>query len=432
VCRRLIPGYLFNIEEHPRSDFNRDYILVRVSHSGTQPHGEDAIEGHFEYNNEFRCIPGDVTFRPTRKTPRPRVQGTQTAIVTGPSGEEIYPDEHGRVKVQFHWDREGQYDENTSCWIRVSQLWAGKNWGAMWIPRIGHEVIVDFLEGDPDKPIIIGRVYHGDNPPPYGLPDDKTKSTIKSDSSVGGGGSNEIRFEDLKGSEEVYIHAQKDMSEVIENDMSTSVGNDQSLSVAHDRTKSVSNDETTTVTGNRTETVENGNETITINTGDRKIDVNTGDNILTVKTGDRKVDVNTGDDILTVKTGDRKVDVNTGDDLLVVKTGDYKVDVNTGDAVLTVKTGDRSVAVNAGDYQVATKSGDIKIDAKSNLEGKAAAEMILDAPKIGITGKSEVQITVGGSAIKLEPAKITLSSGSGQIILDPAGVTIVGALVKIN
>jgi type VI secretion system secreted protein VgrG len=218
LVRRFIPGYKFTLDEHPRSDFNREYLLTWIRHEGTQPHGDASIEGEFKYNNDFRCIPADVPFRPTLRTRRPVVEGTQTAIVTGPSGEEIYPDEHGRVKVQFHWDREGQNDENTSCWIRVSQLWAGKSWGAMWVPRIGHEVIVDFLEGNPDKPIIIGRVYHGDNQPPYPLPDDKTKSTIKSDSSKGGGGYNEIRFEDLKDSEEVFIHAQKDMNEVIRAD----------------------------------------------------------------------------------------------------------------------------------------------------------------------------------------------------------------------
>jgi type VI secretion system secreted protein VgrG len=132
------------------------------------------------------------------------MRGVQTAIVVGPAGEEVHTDAHGRVKVQFHWDRKGKRDENSSCWVRVSQLWAGQGWGAMWIPRIGHEVIVDFIEGDADRPIITGRVYHGNNQPPYPLPDKKTASTIKSDSSPGGGGSNELRFEDQKGGEEVY------------------------------------------------------------------------------------------------------------------------------------------------------------------------------------------------------------------------------------
>ncbi|TGN99633.1 hypothetical protein PN36_35405, partial [Candidatus Thiomargarita nelsonii] len=145
-------------------------------------------------------------------------------IVVGPKGEEIYTNEHGQVKVQFHWDRVGKMDEKSSCWIRVSQLWAGRSWGAMYIPRIGQEVIVDFIEGDPDRPIITGRVYHGTNKPPYPLPAEKTKSTIKSDSSKGGGGFNEIRFEDKKGKEQIFIHAEKDHDLRVKNDRREYIG----------------------------------------------------------------------------------------------------------------------------------------------------------------------------------------------------------------
>jgi uncharacterized protein involved in type VI secretion and phage assembly len=135
------------------------------------------------------------------------MRGLQTATVVGPDGEEVHPDEHGRVKVQFHWDRSEPFDETSSCWVRVSQLWAGNGWGAMFIPRIGHEVLVDFIEGDPDRPVVTGRLYTGNNKPPYPLPAEKTKSTIKSESSLGGGGFNELRFEDLKGREEIFLHA---------------------------------------------------------------------------------------------------------------------------------------------------------------------------------------------------------------------------------
>ena len=194
------------------------------------------------------------------------MRGTQTAIVTGPSGEEIYPDEHGRVKVQFHWDREGKKDDKSSCWIRVSQAWAGGGWGAMQIPRIGQEVIVDFLEGNPDYPIIIGRVYHGTNKPPYDLPGDKTKSTIKSDSSKGGGGSNELRFEDKKGSEEIYLHGQKDWTIAIENDKNQTVGHDETMSVANNRTKTVGVDQSESIGSNKTIDVgSNHDETIGAN-----------------------------------------------------------------------------------------------------------------------------------------------------------------------
>ena len=199
-CRAFTSGYRFKLEDFYRDDMNnKEYVLTSIKHEGSQTYSRFDTEAEQAYINEFTCIPFDVPYRHPRNTPKPFVQGTQTAIVVGPAGEEIYPDKYGRVKVQFHWDSEGKKNENSSCWIRVSQVWAGAGWGAMFIPRIGHEVIVDFLEGDPDRPIITGRVYHGNNMPPYPAPDDKTKSTIKSNSSLGGGGSNEIRFEDKKG-----------------------------------------------------------------------------------------------------------------------------------------------------------------------------------------------------------------------------------------
>ena len=206
------------------------------------------------YGNEFVCIPQKVTYRPERVTPRPFVQGPQTAIVTGPGGEEIYTDKYGRVKVQFHWDRLGQKNENSSCWIRVSQGWAGQNWGQFHIPRIGQEVIVDFLEGDPDRPIVTGRVYNAENMYPYTLPGEKTKSGIKTRSSKGGSGENfnEIRFEDLKGSEEIYVHAEKDLNTTVQNNETRTVGTDGT----GNRTTDIKGDETTTIKGNKTTKVE--------------------------------------------------------------------------------------------------------------------------------------------------------------------------------
>jgi type VI secretion system secreted protein VgrG len=184
------------------------------------------------------------------------VEGIQTAIVVGPSGEEIYTDEYGRVKVQFHWDRRGSSDENSSCWMRVSQLWAGTNWGAMFIPRIGQEVIVDFLEGDPDRPLVTGRVYHGTNMPPYSLPDEKTKSTIKSYSSPDGGGFNEIRFDDLKGEEQVFIHAEKNQDIRTEKDRMEWVGQDSHLIVVRNQLEKVEGDKHLTVNGDQNEKVD--------------------------------------------------------------------------------------------------------------------------------------------------------------------------------
>ena len=219
TCKTMMPGYRFTLNEYPRDEFNMDYIITSVSHTASQPNvlEEEALKSSAEYHNDFHGIPVESVFRPARVTQKPVVEGVQTAIVVGPEGEEIYVDEYGRVKVQFHWDREGQYNENSSCWIRVSQISAGARWGSMFIPRIGQEVVVNFVGGDPDRPIITGCVYHGTNKPPYPLPDNKTRSGIKTNTSKGGEGFNELRFEDKMGEEEIYLHAQKDMYFYINN-----------------------------------------------------------------------------------------------------------------------------------------------------------------------------------------------------------------------
>jgi type VI secretion system secreted protein VgrG len=230
-CRAFTSGYQFTLTDFYRDDMNnKKYVLTSIEHEANQ---DWQGESELDYRNQFTCIPFEVPFRPKRVTPKPPVQGSQTAIVVGPKGEEIYTDKHSRVKVQFHWDREGKRDENSSCWIRVSQPWAGSGWGALSIPRIGHEVVVDFIEGDPDRPIITGSVYHGNNKPPYPLPDEKTKSTLKSDSSLGGGGFNEMRFEDKKGSEEIFIHGQKDWNTVIENDKDQKITRNDTITVGN-------------------------------------------------------------------------------------------------------------------------------------------------------------------------------------------------------
>jgi len=247
VCRAFTSGYKFDLEDYYRDDMtDKPYVLISIHHEASQglsyPGVAKSEGSEFSYVNHFTCIPFDVPFRPPRHTPKPVVRGTQTAIVVGPAGEEIYPDKYGRVKVQFHWDREGKGDENSSCWIRVAQLWASAGWGGIYIPRMGQEVVVDFLEGDPDRPIIIGCVYHGNNMPPYALPDEKTKSGIKSDSSLGGGGFNEIRFEDKKGDEQIFIHGEKDADIRIKNDSREWIGNDRHLIVTRDKVDKIERD----------------------------------------------------------------------------------------------------------------------------------------------------------------------------------------------
>jgi type VI secretion system secreted protein VgrG len=198
--------------------------------------------GSFDYHNRFEAIPNCVPFRAPRRARKPVIEGTQTAVVVGKAGEELWTDQYGRVKVQFFWDRAGRCDENSSCWIRVAQGWAGKNWGFIAIPRVGHEVVVSFLEGDPDRPLITGSVYNAEQMPPYALPDNQTQSAWKSLSSKGGGGFNEIRFEDKKDGEQVFIHAEKDMDLRIKNDRREWVGEDRHLVITRDKLEKTGRD----------------------------------------------------------------------------------------------------------------------------------------------------------------------------------------------
>ncbi len=234
-------GGLFEIDDHPHPDVAQaKLLLTRVEHFGECPEQEiGAGADASRYENTFGCVPGTAVFRPSMRAPKPKVYGAQTATVTGPPGEEIHTDAHGRIKVKFHWDRLSPTDHTSSCWVRVAQMWGGAGWGTFFLPRIGMEVVVQFLDGNPDRPLVVGCVYNGANEPPYPLPEKKTVTAIKSNSSIGGGGFNELRFEDLKDAEQIYMHAQKDLQEEVLNNRSRSVGNDEMVSVAGNRSVTV-------------------------------------------------------------------------------------------------------------------------------------------------------------------------------------------------
>jgi len=255
-ARGLSSGALFTLIDYPREDQNREYLLLSVDYEISS----DALEGGSSDGEEvfhcrFSAIDAQQQYRAPRSTVKPIVQGLQTAIVVGASGEEIHTDEYGRIKVHFHWDRYGKADDTDSCWIRVAQMWAGKKWGSMYLPRVGQEVIVDFIEGDPDRPIVTGRVYNGDNMPPYDLPANKTKSTTKSNSSKGGQGFNEIRFEDKKGEEQIFIHAEKNKDTRIKNDDLEFIGNDKHLIIENDEFEHIKGDKHLTVDADQNEKI---------------------------------------------------------------------------------------------------------------------------------------------------------------------------------
>jgi len=446
-CSRFEAGYVFALEEHPFDDLNGRYLLTRVQHHGRQPQAMEEDAGRATgptYENSFDCIPARIPFRPRRWTPRPRVDGPQTAIVTGPGGEEIHTDAYGRVKVQFHWDREGKRDDRSSCWIRVSQGWAGSGWGMMIIPRIGQEVIVDFLEGDPDQPIITGRVYNGASPPPYALPDGKTRSTLISNSSPGGGGSNEIRFEDGAGGEEIYIHGQKDWNTVIENNRTTLVKNDHSEEVGHDRTRQVGNDETIHVKANRTKTVDadqsetvGGSKSITV-TGTHTESIGGKMDITVSGALSETVKSTYSENVLasmTVRVGG-PLSVTVGAAHAAKVAGNYSQSVG-GNGTESI-SGNQSVTVSKDRSEKITGGAALEVgkDAKCKVNGKAmtkvAKEYALQAKKVAIVADDELTLKTGSAQIQMKKNGDIIIKGKKITIKGSGEVIVKGSKVKAN
>lgn len=371
---RMKPGYSFSLEEHERDALNAEYLITHIEHICSQPQVLEvgASNEGSKYHNTFTCIPFDVPFRPIRETPRPIVEGTQTATVTGPSGEELYTDEFGRVKVQFHWDREGKSNEESSCWIRVSQPAAGAGFGGFFLPRIGEEVIVDFLEGDPDKPIVIGRVYHGANRPPYKLPDEKTKSTIKTNSSKGGGGFNEIRFEDKKGEEQLFVHAEKDKDLRIKNSSREWIGNNQHLIVNKNRQEEIKGDSHHKVKG----------EEVTHIEGNRS-HLHDADLLQETKGSEH------------YKVGDQRIIKIEGDDHLKI--------------------------AGALNTQVGSKQS---IKAGQDIHVKAGTNLVMEAG-------STISLKAGGSFITIGPSGVSISGPMVNVIASGA-LNLKGSITNIN
>jgi type VI secretion system secreted protein VgrG len=387
-CRFFCPGFRFDLEEHYRRDLNAAYHLLEVRHSARAGDFRSWDSAPLEYRNEFTAVPAPAKYRPPRLTRSPIVHGSQTAVVVGPAGEEIWVDEHGRVKVQFHWDRTGRHDDASSCWIRVASSWAGRQWGAIQIPRIGQEVVVEFLEGDPDRPIIVGSVYNADQQPPYALPASKTQSGVKSRSSAGGGADNynEIRFEDRKGDEQIVIHAERDALVEVEHDRRESVGNDETYSVGHDQTVSVGNDQGVTIGKNRTESV-GADESITV-TGSRAESVGKDESISiannrTESVGkDESVDVGQHRTVAIARNervtiGEtRAVQVGKDDTLTVAK----RVIVEAGDAI-TFRTGSASIAMKQNG-EITIRGTDITIVGSGKVNVKASSDVVVRGSKV--------------------------------------------------
>ncbi len=318
------------------------------------------------------------------------------------------------MKVQFHWDREGQMNEKSSCWIRVSQLWAGQKWGAMYIPRIGQEVIVDFLEGDPDRPIITGRVYHGDNLPPYPLPQNKTKSTIKSNSSKGGGGFNEFRFEDQKGQEEVYLQAEKDWDTLVKNDKTQLIQHDETLTVDNDRTRTVHHDEKVTIDHDRTKTVSHDESLTVVNDRTRSVQ---HDEKITIDNNRTKTVKNNE---TTTVTANRTETVEKGDETVTIEKGNRSISVQTGKNTLTVM----------GSIKTLSKSSNIDTEAKGDyisLKCGASSIILYNNGHIAIEG---VVISINGSQRVATHGGEVYSTADGTHMIQGATVSSDGMAVN--
>ncbi len=385
-ARGVSTGCKFKLTEYKRPDQNKEYLITSASYHvdpGDFDNDDGAGESIFTCN--FSAIDATQQFRTSRTTAKPTIAGPQTAMIVGPSGDEIYTDEYGRVKVTFHWDRHSKADENSSCWIRVAQLWAGKKWGAMYIPRVGQEVIVEFLEGDPDRPIVTGRVYNAQAMPPYDLPGEKTKSTIKSNSSKGGKGFNEIRFEDKKDSEQIFIHAQNNMDVRVLNDRFETIMNDCHLVVENEKFEQVKSHRNEFVEENHLEEIGKDRNLTVKGEEDKEVQK---DLTLTVK-GDVKETFKKNH---TEKTT-TKYSLSAKE---VAIEGKTKIELKVGSSSITIKPA-----------KIEIKSAEISISGTAKAEVKAPA------------------ITVNGSATAEVKGAMVTVSGSAM-------TEVKGGLVKIN
>jgi len=417
----LTAGYKFTVSNHALSSINTTYVAYRVEHTinqiGTGLDSDDS-DAPLLYENRFVAFDSKVVFSPPIVTPKPRIYSTQTAIVTGKAGEEIWTDKYGRVTVQFHWDRLGKSDEKSSCMVRVAQTWAMSGWGSLFTPRVGQEVVVTFLDGDPDRPLITGCVYNCDHLPPY-LPATPTKSTIFSNTSKGGSGSNEIRFEDLKGSEEVYIHAQKDMNRIVINDDTLTI---------NEGSRTIKLSASGKATPSHSLTVVKGDDTIHLQKGNLTITLDEGDESHTLTKGDLKITLSKGDETHTV-TGDVKFTV-TGD-ITLKATGDItldaggKVNIKSGDSMTL--SGGSSLSISSTTSLDAKSGTGLTITAGTDLTLKGTAAANLSGLDLTLKGTASGTVD-GGPMLQLKSAAIVQVQGGAAIKVTAAAISLSGAV----
>jgi type VI secretion system secreted protein VgrG len=441
-ARGVAPGRLFTLAKHAVGRYNREYLVLACDYQFADNDYEGSSSGHaVETHISAEVHPSDQPYRPARRTPKPLTNGPDSAVVTGPAGQEIHTDEYGRVKVQFHWDRYGKRDENSSCWIRVSQPWAGSGFGGVHIPRIGQEVIVDYLNGDPDQPLIVGRVYNTEQPHPWGLPAAATQSGFLTRSTLGGNfeNANALRFEDKRGEEQVWLHAEKNQDIEVENDETHWVG--------RDRTKTIDRDETNHIKRDRTETVDH-NETITVH-NDRRERV---DHNETISIGDNRredvgknEDVSIGDNQTHAVGKNRTRTVGDNESVAIGKNRSKKVGKNESDKIgknWSIKVGKmKTETIGMASMQNVglAKMTNIGLGYSRNVGAMLASVVGMSrTDKIGKNHTSTVGDTLtfsvgGGSVLVMDKDTVMLEVGKSKLVLQSDGtITLEGVKIGIK
>lgn len=405
---RIVPGASFRLTEHTRESLNETYVVTAVEHEGSQPHQVSATEAP-RYVNRFAAVPARVGHRPDKR-PKPSMRGMLTAVVVGPSSEEVHTDELGRVRVKFRWDRSS--GESEPCWVRVKQTWAGQGYGAMFIPRVGQEVLVDFLDGEPDLPVIVGSVYHAINVPPHSLPDARAISGIRTASTPGAGGFHELRFDDRAGGEEVYLRSQRDLSVEVLAHRETTVGGEDVLEINGSRRKSVGADETVNVAGAQIVTV-----------GRDRTDAMGGDHLQSVGSNEaRSIGGNA-----TTSIGANSA-VSVGANATEIVGANLKLEVGGAHSVRVrgredhVVDGDRRAVVRGSQTEL------VRRDVERQIEGSLEERVTLDA---ALVAGRELELVCGGGRILIDRAGRITIEGADLIVKAPGPVRVEGSRLNV-
>ena len=405
-------GAKVEVADHPNAHLNVSLFITSVKHGGSNGSYDSSDDGDATYENGFEAIPSGVPYRPEREAPWPNVGGAHTGVVVGPPGEEIYTDKHGRVQVVMKWDPDNSTSLTASCWMRVAQSFAGNRYGMVFLPRIGHEVMVEFLDGNPDNPIVVGSLYNAQNLPPWPLPDNKTQTGVRTHSTLKGGSDNynELRFEDKKSSEQIYVQAEKDLDTLVKNN----------------ETRLVKVNRTTTIHNNDEKTVDEGHDFVTVSKGEQVIKVLQSTRDLYVKM-DHTIKVDANEHITIAQ--DRDVTVNgkqdhkiKGNDSTKVTDGNSALEVSMGNMSVDVKMGNISTKADMGNITMKATMGSITLEAMQQIVLKVGPNSITIGPA-GITMKG-MMVSLEGQAMATIKAPMTQVNGDG-IVMIKGGITMI-------